>query len=110
MKTTAPEAPASQTSARCNASTPGAAALEGGNSPAVAAYAMKHPQTYATRTKVGRRMSEFRRNLSVNPRHRVSLLASPMTGDHSRGSQPTSVGVLVLRHQRQRCLQENVHV
>src|SRR6185369_9054417 len=42
MKTMAPDAPTSQTSARCKASTPGAAVIDGSDPPAVAAYAITH--------------------------------------------------------------------
>jgi hypothetical protein len=42
MKTMAPHAPTSQTSARCKASTPGAAVIDGSDPPAVAAYAITH--------------------------------------------------------------------
>src|ERR1700731_2559567 len=51
MKTIAPDAPTSHTSARCIASTPGAAVTVVGKPPAVAAYAITHPQTYANRTQ-----------------------------------------------------------
>src|SRR5260370_24554885 len=42
MKTMAPDAPTSQTSARCKASTPGAAVTAGSEFSAVAAYAITH--------------------------------------------------------------------
>ena len=42
MKTMAPHAPTSHTSARCKASTPGAAVIDGSEPPAVAAYAITH--------------------------------------------------------------------
>src|SRR6266545_3113037 len=42
MKTMAPDAPTSHTSARCKASTPGAAVIDGREPPAVAAYAITH--------------------------------------------------------------------
>src|SRR6185312_7092358 len=45
MKTIAPDAPASHTSARCNMSTPGAAVTEGRALSAVAAYAITHSPT-----------------------------------------------------------------
>ncbi len=47
MKTIAPLAPTSHTSARCNATTRGAV-TDKGKSPAVAAYAITHSSTYAT--------------------------------------------------------------
>jgi hypothetical protein len=49
MKTTAPLAPTSHTSARCSAVTRGAEVTDEGKPPAVAAYAMTHSQTYANR-------------------------------------------------------------
>src|ERR1700722_1174560 len=58
MKTMATEAPTSHTSARCSATTPGAAVVEGTRPPAVAAYAITHSQRYATnyyKTPDGRR-------------------------------------------------------
>src|SRR3954465_3503156 len=42
MKTMAPQAPTSHTSARCSASTPGAAVIAGREPPAVAAYAITY--------------------------------------------------------------------
>src|SRR5580700_6908230 len=78
MKTTAPLAPTSHTSARCSAVTRGADVTEGKPS-AVAAYAMTHSQTYATQ-------------LTANARAQCS------------------VGVSVLRHQRQRRLEKNVEI
>jgi hypothetical protein len=42
MKTMAPHAPTSHTIARCKASTPGAAVIDGSDPPAVAAYAITH--------------------------------------------------------------------
>ena len=48
MKTMAPDAPTSQTSARCKASTPGAAVIDGSEFSAVAAYAITHSYNYAT--------------------------------------------------------------
>src|SRR5258707_4383135 len=42
MKTMAPDAPTSHTSARCKASTPGAAVIDGSEFSAVAAYAITH--------------------------------------------------------------------
>jgi hypothetical protein len=38
----APDAPTSHTIARCKASTPGAAVIDGSDPPAVAAYAITH--------------------------------------------------------------------
>src|SRR5271156_5571152 len=52
MKTIAPEAPTSHTSARCKASTPGAAVTDGSELPAVDAYAITHSSTYATQQLV----------------------------------------------------------
>src|SRR4051794_16674863 len=48
MKTMAPDAPTSHTSARCTASTPGAAVIDGREPSAVAAYAITHSYSYAT--------------------------------------------------------------
>jgi len=42
MKTMAPHAPTNHTSARCKASTPDAAVIDGSDPPAVAAYAITH--------------------------------------------------------------------
>ena len=42
MKTMAPHAPTSHAIARCKASTPGAAVIDGREPPAVAAYAITH--------------------------------------------------------------------
>src|ERR1700733_5167669 len=81
MKTIAPEAPTSHTSARCSASTPGAAVIDGREPSAVAVYAITHPQTHAT-----------------------PPYATPAA---SRGC---SVGVLVLRHQRRWRLEKNVEI
>src|SRR5580704_8450345 len=48
MKTMATEAPTSHNSARCSATTPGAAIVGGARPPAVAAYAITYSQLYAT--------------------------------------------------------------
>src|SRR6202166_2886305 len=79
MKTTAPLAPTSHTSARCSAITRGADVTDEDKPPAVAAYAITHSQTYGTQ-------------LTGNARTK------------------RSVGVLVLRHQRQRRLEKNVEI
>src|SRR5436190_3608094 len=76
MKTMAPHAPTSQTSARCKASTPGAAVIDGREPSAVAAYAITHSQSHA--------------------------VPGERTGK--------SISVLVLRHKRQRRLEQDVEV
>src|SRR3954453_9792047 len=48
MNTIAPDAPTSHTSARCKASTPGAAVTDGREPSAVAAYAILYSRTHAT--------------------------------------------------------------
>src|SRR3984885_3186164 len=48
MKTMATEAPTSHNSARCSATTPGAAIVGGARPPVVAAYAITYSQLYAT--------------------------------------------------------------
>src|SRR5580693_5286517 len=80
MKTIAPEAPTSHTSARCKASTPGAALTDGSELPAVDAYAITHSSNYATQPVIRRVFG------------------------------PGSVSVFVLRNQRQRRLEKNVEV
>src|SRR5450756_259790 len=79
MKTIAPLAPTSHTSARCSANTPGADVAGEGNPPAVAAYAITHSKSYATQPVHNARAKD-------------------------------SVGVLVLGHQRQRRLEQNVEI
>src|SRR6266849_3863871 len=51
MNTIAMEAPASQTSARCNARTPGAAFADGGSSSAIAACAITNSRNSYTKQK-----------------------------------------------------------
>ena len=48
MKTMAPDAPTSHTIARCNASTPGAAVIDGRELSAVAAYAITYSRNSTT--------------------------------------------------------------
>ena len=57
MKTMAPDAPTSHTIARCNASTPGAAVIDGREPPAVAAYAITHSRKLTQRNKTTRRIT-----------------------------------------------------
>src|SRR5437879_2196186 len=80
MKTIAPQAPTSHSSARCSATTPGAAVIDG-REPSAAAYAITHSQTHATRTQ---------RPAELSPGRLVS--------------------VFVLRHQRQRRLEKDVEI
>src|SRR3954470_409431 len=86
MKTIAPEAPTSHTSARWRASTPGAARAAAFISPAVAAYAITRSYVYATHTPT---------NTARCPPSRCT------TEDHN------SISVFVLGQQRDRRLQQN---
>src|SRR5271155_1114207 len=61
MKTIALDAPTSHTSPRCSASTPGAAIVDGTRPPAVAAYAIRYSQLYATQPV----RNDRRRSVSV---------------------------------------------
>src|SRR6202163_1773240 len=83
MKTIAPDAPTSHTSARCSAKTPGAAVIGGREPSAVATYAITHSQPYATQPVIQRPNRPFCQHL---------------------------ISVVVLRHQRQRRLEKNVEV
>src|SRR3954451_18837644 len=86
MKTIAPEAPTSHTSARWRASPPGAARTAAFISPAVAAYAITRSYVYATHTPT---------NTARCPPSRGT------TEDHN------SIRILVLGQQRDRRLQQN---
>src|ERR1700682_1762974 len=101
MKTMAPDAPTSHTSARCKASTPGAAVIDGSEFSAVAAYAITHSYNYATQParnacRTGRLGFLFEDDLFGNP--------VPTFPDHAL------VSVLVLRDQRQRRLEQNEEI
>src|SRR5260221_11567698 len=92
MKTIAPDAPTSHTSARCSAKTPGAAVTDGREPSAVATYAITHSPTYATQP-VTQRPNRPSCQLSCQPSWGRCLIS-----------------VIVLRHQRQRRLEKNVEV
>src|SRR6266404_156428 len=81
MKTIATDAPTSHSNARCSATTPGAAVIDGRELSAVAAYAITHSQHYATRTQSLTELSLGR-----------------------------LVSVLAFRHQRRRRLEQNVKI
>ena len=81
----APEAPTSHTSARCSASTPGAAVMDGREFPAVAAYAIRYSRTHTTRriqTVIARSESDETIQLPYPARWIVSRSLS--SGAHSR--------------------------
>src|SRR5450631_162914 len=88
MKTIAPDAPTSHTSARCRAKTPGAAVIDGREPSAVATYAITRSSTYATQP--------------------VTQCPNWLSCRLSCGR--CLVSILVLRHQRQRRLEKNVEI
>src|SRR5260370_41273589 len=92
MKTIAPDAPTSHTSARCSAETPGAAVIDGREPSAVATYAITHSPTYGTQP-VAQRPNRLSCRLSCQPSWGRCLIS-----------------VVVLRHQRRRRLEKNVRV
>src|SRR6267142_3069431 len=122
MKTIATEAPTSQTSARCNASTPGAAVVDGREPPAVAAYAITHSQNTRKRNKNTAALSASlrakrhvrRSSLSEggsNPWCRVGIDGFLRRYRSSqRRLTSRSISVLVLGHQRQRRLEQDADV
>ena len=73
MKTMAPHAPTSHTSARCKASTPGAAVIDGSDPPAVAAYAITHSRN-STNTTHCYRVIASEAKQSICPALRYGLL------------------------------------
>src|SRR5260370_34285981 len=92
MKTIAPDAPTSHTSARCSARTPGAAVIGGRESSAVATYAITHSPTYATQP-VAQRPNRLSCQLSCQPSWGRCLISA-----------------VVLRHPLRRGLHNNVRV
>ena len=83
MKTIAPDAPTSHTSARCKASTPGAAVIVGSEPPAVAAYAITHSRNSNNlrRYIIGVIASEAKQ--SIFPRSAYCFAALAMTASAS---------------------------
>src|SRR4051812_28106550 len=109
MKTMAPDAPTSHTSARCTASTAGAAVIVGREPSAVAAYAIRYSHNSTQHSNRNARHCEERSDeaihLSIMPR---SGLLRCARNDGRIFCQ--SISVFVLRHQRQRRLEQNVEV
>src|SRR5437879_10533266 len=98
MKTMAPDAPTSHTIARCKASTPGAAVIDGSDPPAVAAYAITHSRN-ATNYGTAIRVIASEAKQSIYPS--VALWIASLRSQ-SRQGLLNSVRVLALGHQRQR--------
>src|SRR3954454_20445365 len=73
MKTMAPDAPTSHTIARCTASTPGAALIDGRDPSAVAAYAITHSHS-TIRPRYYPRHGERSEAIHLPPRRRLVLL------------------------------------
>src|SRR6186713_2768757 len=106
MNTMAPDAPTSHTIARCKASTPGAAVIDGREPPAVAAYAITHSRKY-DKLRHSASLRAQRSNPSF-PALRYGLLRCARNDGEVLSTN--SVRVLVLGYQRQRRLEQNVEV
>src|SRR5580700_3825337 len=111
MKTTAPEAPTSQTSARCRASTPGAAVAPAKVPSAVAAYAITNSRKLNTDiVPAAGCHCEERSDEAIHLRAGVSLDCFASLAMTSVQHLKVSVSVLVLGHQGNRRPQENEEV
>src|SRR5579859_3106313 len=104
MKTTAPEAPTSHTSARCSARTPGAATGDREAS-AVVAYAIG-----CSLNSYQSRHCERSEAIHIFPAISLDCFVASLLAMTSIKHFERSIRVLILRQQRQRRLQQNVGV